>query len=123
MRRARSYFDAGADMLFVEAPRSREQKAAIGRELPGIKIANIVEGGHTPIVPANELKAMGFRLAIYANLVLRSSVKAIQKSLAHLHDVGDSNGILDEMITMDERARITQKDRLDALEKRYVHAP
>ena len=80
------------------------------------------EGGYTPIVPAKELQAMGFQMAIYANMVLRSSVKAIQKSLIHLREAGDSVGILDEMITMDERARVTQKDRLDALEKRYVNA-
>jgi 2-methylisocitrate lyase-like PEP mutase family enzyme len=122
MRRARAYHDAGADMLFVEAPRTREQMTAICRDLPGIKIANIVEGGHTPIVPAKELKDMGFRLAIYANMVLRSSVKAIQKSLAHLKLAGDSQAILGEMITMDERAHVTQKDKLDALEKRYVTA-
>ena len=122
MRRAKAYYEAGAEALFVEAPRSREQLAAIGSQLPGIKIANIVEGGHTPIVPAKELKAMGFRLAIYANMVLRSSVKAIQKSLAHLHEAGDSEAILDQIITMDERARVTQKERLDALEKRYVNA-
>ena len=79
MRRALAYAQAGADALFVEAPRSREQMAEIGRDLPGIKIANIVEGGHTPIVPAKDLKAMGFRIAIYANMVLRSSVKAIKK--------------------------------------------
>jgi 2,3-dimethylmalate lyase len=122
MRRARAYAEAGADALFVEAPRSREQMTEIGRDLPGIKIANIVEGGHTPIVPAKDLAAMGFRIAIYANMVLRSSVKAIQKSLAHLREAGDSEAILDEMITMEERARITQKDKLDALEKRYVSA-
>lgn len=122
MRRARAYAKAGADALFVEAPRSREQMAEIGRDLPGIKIANIVEGGHTPIVPANELKAMGFRIAIYANMVLRSSVMAIQKSLAHLREIGDTEAILTDMITMDERARVTQKDKLDALEKRYVSA-
>jgi 2-methylisocitrate lyase-like PEP mutase family enzyme len=122
MHRARAYAEAGADALFVEAPRSREQMAEIGRDLPGIKVANIVEGGHTPIVPAKDLAAMGFRIAIYANMVLRSSVKAIQKSLAHLREAGDSEAILDEMITMEERARITQKDKLDALEKRYVSA-
>jgi 2-methylisocitrate lyase-like PEP mutase family enzyme len=122
MRRAKAYYEAGAEVLFVEAPRSREQMAAIGGQLPGVKIANIVEGGHTPIVPANDLKAMGFRLAIYANMVLRSSVKAIQKSLAHLHEAGDSQAILDEMITMEERARVTRKDQLDDLEKRYVSA-
>jgi 2-methylisocitrate lyase-like PEP mutase family enzyme len=122
MRRARAFHDAGADMLFVEAPRTREQMAAICRDLPGIKIANMVEGGNTPILPAKELKEMGFHLAIYANMVLRSSVKAIQKSLAHLKGAGDSLAILGDMITMDERAHVTRKDQLDALEKRYVTA-
>jgi 2,3-dimethylmalate lyase len=121
MRRARAYHEAGADALFVEAPRSPEELAQIGRDLPGVKIANIVEGGKTPIVPARDLQAMGFKLAIYANLVLRSSVKAIQKSLAHLHATGDSAAILSDMITMEERARITQKDTLDAIEKRFVN--
>jgi len=120
MRRARAYLEAGADALFVEAPRSREELAQIGKELPGVKIANIVEGGHTPIVPAADLKAMGFKIVLYANLVLRSSVKAIQHSLAHLRKAGDSQAILDQMITMEERGRVTQKDVLDGIEKRFV---
>ena len=80
----------------------------------------MVEGGRTPILPAADLKSMGFTVAIYANLVLRSSVKAIQSSLQHLGAVGDTRAILDQMITMDERGRVTQKDTLDALEKRFT---
>lgn len=121
MRRARAYSEVGADVLFVEAPRTREELAEIGRSLPGAKIANIVEGGQTPIVPAKELASMGFKLVLYANLALRSSVKAVQNNLMHLYKTGESTGILDRMITMDERGRITQKDRLDAIEKRFVH--
>ena len=120
LRRATAYHDAGADALFVEAPRTRDELAEIGRRLPGLKIANIVEGGRTPIVPAAALAEMGFKMAIYANLVLRSSVKAIQASLEHLRANGDTSAILDRLITMDERARVTQKDFLDSLEKRYA---
>lgn len=120
LRRARAYHEAGADALFVEAPRTREEMAEIGRALPGVKIANMVEGGRTPILPAAELTAMGFGLAIYANLVLRSSVKAIQDSLRHLHQAGDTLAIVDQMITMDERARVTRKGMLDDLERRYT---
>ena len=120
MRRARAYHEAGADALFVEAPRTREELAEIGRALPGAKVANMVEGGRTPILPAADLKSMGFTVAIYANLVLRSSVKAIQSSLQHLRAVGDSRAILDQMITMEERARVTQKDVLDTIEKRFT---
>jgi 2-methylisocitrate lyase-like PEP mutase family enzyme len=120
LRRARAYHDAGADALFVEAPRTRDELVEIGRSLPGVKIANIVEGGRTPIVPAATLTEMGFKIAIYANLVLRSSVKAIQMSLEHLRANGDTNAIVDRMITMEERARVTQKEFLDSLEKRYT---
>jgi 2-methylisocitrate lyase-like PEP mutase family enzyme len=120
VRRARAYHDAGADALFVEAPRTLEELAEIGRQVPGVKIANMVEGGRTPLVPAADLEALGFRMAIYANLVLRSSVKAIQASLAHLRAAGDSRAILDRLITMEERARVTRKDELDDLERRFT---
>jgi 2-methylisocitrate lyase-like PEP mutase family enzyme len=120
LRRAKAYHAAGADALFVEAPRTRDELAEIGRALPGIKIANIVEGGRTPIMPAATLTEMGFKIAIYANLILRSSVKAIQASLEYLHANGDSQAIVNRMITMEERARVTRKDFLDSLEKRFT---
>jgi 2-methylisocitrate lyase-like PEP mutase family enzyme len=120
IRRAEAYVAAGADVLFVEAPRSRDEMVELCRRLPGPKVANIVEGGHTPILPATELKAIGFKIVLYANLVLRSSVKAIQSSLQHLHATGDSRDILERMITMEERGRVTRKDTLDDLERRYV---
>jgi 2-methylisocitrate lyase-like PEP mutase family enzyme len=119
LERARAYHQAGADALFVEAPRTRDELAEIGRALPGVKVANIVEGGRTPILPAADLASMGFKVAIYANLVLRSSVKAVQASLQHLRAAGDTSAILDRLITMEERARITQKDFLGSIEKRY----
>src|ERR1700730_1491015 len=119
LRRARAYHEAGADALLVGAPRTRDELAEIGRALPGIKVANIVEGGRTPIVPAADLTSMGFKVAIYANLVLRSSVKAIQASLRHLHAAGDTSAIVDQLITIEERARLTQKDFLGSIEERY----
>jgi 2-methylisocitrate lyase-like PEP mutase family enzyme len=120
IRRARAYHEAGADALFVEAPRTREELAEIGRALPGVKVANMVEGGSTPILPAADLKAMGFKVAIYANLVLRSSIKAIQASLEHLRTAGDSLAIFDQLATMEERGRVTQKPFLDGIEKRFA---
>jgi 2,3-dimethylmalate lyase len=122
LRRARAYHEAGADALFVEAPRTRDELREIGRALPGVKVANIVEGGRTPIVPAADLTTMGFKVAIYANLVLRSSVKAIQASLEHLRATGDTSGILDRLITMEERGRLTRKDFLGSIEKRYLRS-
>ena len=122
LRRARAFHEAGADALFVEGPRSREELVEIGRSLPGVKVANMVEGGRTPLQTAADLRAMGFRLAIYANVVLRTSIKAVQASLEHLHTTGDTMAILDRMVTMDERGRVTQKPFYDALERKYANA-
>lgn len=123
IRRSLAFKQAGADVIFLEAPQTVEQLREIGRRIPGPKVANIVEGGRTPIVPLSELKDMGFQIVLYANLVLRSSVKAIQANLAHLQQAGDSSAILDRLITMDERASITRKPELDALERRFVLTP
>lgn len=117
LRRARAYHEAGADALFVEGARTREELAEIGRALQGVKITAIE--GATPITRAADLKSMGFKIAIYASLLLRTSVKAIQTNLRHLRAAGDSSAILDSMITIEERARVTRKDVLDDLERRF----
>ena len=120
MRRAKAFLEAGADMLFVEAPNSREELAFAGQYLPGLKIANIVEGGRTPVVSAQDLADMGYCMALYANLVLRSSVFAIQRNLAHLKEKGDTQDLFDQIITMDERASVTNKELFDDIELRFV---
>ena len=65
IERARRYAEAGADVLFVEAPQSRDQLAVVGRALAGTLplLANMVDGGDTPNLPAAELAALGFKLA------------------------------------------------------------
>ncbi len=72
--RARLYAEAGADVLFVEAPRSREQMARIATELGGLRplLANMVEGGDTPISSAATLGEMGFRLVIFPGGIVRA---------------------------------------------------
>jgi 2-methylisocitrate lyase-like PEP mutase family enzyme len=66
---------------------------------------------------------MGYKIAIYASLLLRTSVKAIQTNLLHLRAAGDTSAIQDSMITIEERARVTRKDVLEALEKRFTQVP
>lgn len=60
LERARLYKEAGADVLFVEGPRSREDLALIGRELPGPLAVNLIEGGVTPVLSLEELADLGF---------------------------------------------------------------
>jgi 2-methylisocitrate lyase-like PEP mutase family enzyme len=87
IERANRYADAGADVLFVEAPRSTEELARIGREVPGPLLVNIVQGGLTPQTPAEELAAMGYRIAIHPTTAIAAATGAMISSLAALRGI------------------------------------
>jgi 2-methylisocitrate lyase-like PEP mutase family enzyme len=80
VERARLYADAGADVLFVEAPRSHDQLAAVTAALGNLRplLANMVEGGDTPLASAEELGRMGFRLVIFPGGIVRALAKTAQ---------------------------------------------
>ncbi len=86
LTRAETYLAAGAEVLFVEAPRTLAEMAAIGerfgRRAP--LIANMVEGGATPLRDIDELAALGYRLAIFPGAVVRVLVWTLQRFLADL---------------------------------------
>lgn len=121
LERARAYEAAGADLLFVEAPRSVDELRRIGRSFRVPLVANMVEGGATPLLPAAELEALGFKLVLYANALLRSAARAMQELLAYLHARGTTLGAEDRMIGFQERNEITRLAALQAWE-RWVEA-
>jgi 2-methylisocitrate lyase-like PEP mutase family enzyme len=105
LERARAYVAAGADVIFVEAPRTREQMEAIPR-LPAPCLINMVEGGLTPLLPAEELAQMGYKLAVYANLALRAGARAVQRAFAVLRRAGTSQPVMDEILPWEERQEL-----------------
>jgi 2-methylisocitrate lyase-like PEP mutase family enzyme len=110
LQRARAYEDAGADMLFVEAPHGIDELQTIGHSFRVPLIANMVEGSATPILPAAELEAMGFKLVLHAGALLRSAALAMEEVLAHIREHRSTLGIEHRLITFDERNRITDLD-------------
>ena len=82
--RAQKFYDLGADILFVEAPKNEEEMKQICSELPGCKMANIVEGGLTPNIPMTELNEMGYQIAAYPLTLLSASMRAMKNALANL---------------------------------------
>ena len=82
--RAQKFYDLGADILFVEAPKNEEEMRQICSELPGCKMANIVEGGLTPNIPMTELNEMGYQIAAYPLTLLSASMRAMKNALANL---------------------------------------
>ena len=93
IRRARAYAEAGADMLFVESPETEEEMATIGREL-GDKplIANMVEGGRTPMLSSARLAEIGYALAIYPVAGLLSAAAALETVYQQILKTGSSLG-------------------------------
>ena len=79
--RAQVFAELGADILFVEAPHSEKEMRRICEELPGPKMANLVEGGDTPLLPHQSLEQIGFSIAAYPLTLLSSSMLAMQQSL------------------------------------------
>src|SRR5258708_9653592 len=93
IRRARAYSEAGADMLFVESPETEDEMAAIGREL-GDKplIANMVEGGRTPMLTNARLAEIGYALPIYPVAGLLSAAAALETVYRQIRETGSSLG-------------------------------
>lgn len=117
--RATQYHEAGADVLFVEAPRSLEEMAHITRNVPGLHVANMVEGGLTPLCSQQELGSLGFAITLYANSAMRGAVVGMRAVLQHLHKHGDTRDAVDLMISWTDRQNLVDKRTFDELDATY----
>ncbi len=118
--RAAAYSEAGADILFVEAPTTTEQMAHIVRTVPGIHMANMVEGGMTPLTSRDELGELGFSIALYANAAMRGAVAGMRQVMDHLRTHGDTMDAADLMISWSDRQSLVRKPEFDELDRRYA---
>ena len=114
--RAERYLEAGADMIFVEAPETLAQIRAIAERLPGLKLINMFYGGKTPLVPLPDLAAMGYRLAIIPSDLQRAAIHAMQATLQAIRQTGDSSALADRLTSFAEREEIVQTRRYLALD-------
>jgi len=89
--RACEFASLGADIVFVEAPESEADLRRIGEQVPGPKLANLVEDGATPLLPPDELERLGFKLAAYPLTLLSAAVRGMQVALEAL-DSGATPG-------------------------------
>jgi len=90
LRRGEAYVKAGADVLFIESPESEAEMAKIGRSFDVPLLANMVEGGRTPLLPASRLEELGFRIVIYPVAGLLAAAAALQRVYRRLSETGGS---------------------------------
>lgn len=118
--RAEAYRDAGADVLFVEAPVGEAEVAAVARALQGVPLLiNLGGGGKTPMLPAERLDALGFRVAIYPGDLQKAAIGAMRGVAIALARDGTTLSVADRMVSFEERFEIVGLSRFRELEERY----
>jgi 2,3-dimethylmalate lyase len=118
LRRGERYARAGADGIFIEAPESVAELEQVGRALKGVPLmANMLEGGRTPILKPAELETLGFRIVIYGISLLMRSVKTMIDSLQDLRS-GDLK-MVGSGVGFEDYKRIVGFERWAALERNY----
>jgi 2-methylisocitrate lyase-like PEP mutase family enzyme len=121
LARARLYAEAGADVLFVEAPRSKDQLAAVMAALGNVRplLANMVEGGDTPLASAAELGDLGFRLVIFPGGIVRALARTAQDYYRSLKHHGTNEPFRDRMFDFAALNALLGTPEMLALGKAY----
>ncbi|MDB4895532.1 MAG: carboxyvinyl-carboxyphosphonate phosphorylmutase [Firmicutes bacterium] len=120
LHRAHLYTEAGADVIFIEAPHSVDELAVIppSQRLPCM--ANMVEGGATPLLGADELGAMGFKLVIYPNAITRAIARTARELYAGMHTARSTQPFLDRMLLFGELNELLGLPAIEEQERRYA---
>ncbi|MFC9141826.1 oxaloacetate decarboxylase [Streptomyces bacillaris] len=108
IERAHAYVEAGADVIFVEAPESVEQIERIAARIPQPKLINMFHGGKTPLVPKERLRELGYRLIIIPSDLQRAVITAVRRTLEAINRDGDSGAVHDDIASFAERERIVR---------------
>lgn len=102
IERGNRYREAGADLIFVEAPRSIEEMRAITRGVQAPTLANNIEGGKSPILPADELQAIGYSVVVFPVAATYAVTKVVVDLMAEIKSTGTSAGFRDRMFSFEQ---------------------
>ena len=119
IRRGRAFSKAGADVVFIEAPESEEEFERIGREIDAPLLANMVEGGFSPVLPAEVLARLGFAIAIYPGTGFLTTAKTLADVYGHLRRNGSSIGLAAESFSIGEMHELMGFEEIWEFERRW----
>jgi carboxyvinyl-carboxyphosphonate phosphorylmutase len=120
IERGREYFKSGADVVFVEAPRSIAELKEIGSKIEAPLVANMIEGGITPNLTASELRDLGFRIGVFPLSGLFASAFAMKQVYEELHRSGSTSKEREKMITFEEFNKLVNLQKYIDLERKYA---
>ena len=120
LERGERYREAGADVLFIEAPVGRAEVERVSKHFKGVPLLyNMASSGKTPDLPADELAKLGFRIAIYPNWIILAAIPAMQNMLAELKRTGSIAHMRDKVATFKQFTEIAGLPEIMELEERY----
>jgi 2-methylisocitrate lyase-like PEP mutase family enzyme len=120
INRAKAYEEAGADLLFIESPESVAEMKQITASFTVPLLANMVEGGRTPLVPVQELADIGYKLVIFPTASTYTLTLAITRLMENLKQTGTTAGMLDQMVTFTEFNELIGLPQIREYENQYV---
>ena len=120
LKRGEAYAKAGADILFIESPESREEMQMIGKQFDLPVVANMVDTGKTPVLSRDELQAIGYQLAIFPVTAMLASVKAMQQVYAGFKAEGSSVHMADQLYEFNELSKLMGFQEVWDFEKKYA---
>tara|TARA_Y100000590_G_scaffold410025_1_gene502720 strand:- start:183 stop:1040 length:858 start_codon:yes stop_codon:yes gene_type:complete len=119
IERGKYYKKIGADVIFVEAPKSLEEMKKIGKSINAPLVANMIEGGATPINSASKLHKMGYRIILYPLSILYANTFATLKILHELKNKGTTIKLKNNLVRFDQFNDIVELSKYSKLEKKY----
>ena len=120
IERGHAYAEAGADMIFVEAPTTEAEIEAVAKRLRHPLLINMFQGGKTPLVALDRLARWGYRVVIIPSDLQRASIRAMEDVLAAIKRDGNSAAMIDRMASFQEREAVVDTPGLLALDRRFA---
>ncbi|XER14992.1 2,3-dimethylmalate lyase [Sporomusa aerivorans] len=120
LARGKAYEEAGADILFIESPESLEEMKKITSDFKVPVLANMVEGGRTPLLTVTELAALGYDLVIFPTASTYTMARAMTSLMEKLRETGTTAGMLEQMVTFTEFNELVGLPQIRELESTYV---
>ena len=119
IERVNLYAQAGADMVFVEAPETLNEVRMIPKSVKAPAMINLVEGGKTPLISVEELRDLGFKFVSFSGSAQKAAIKAMRDLFNTLKATGGIDNVLENIVSLDDRSQLLDLKKFYEMEVKY----